>query len=411
MSRKKLLIVSDYVKWTLWGIETYIKNLEEILPDYEIEYFGWENISWIKKYFFLILSNFNFIYTKKIRKKLDTFKPDIVRFHSVSRLLWPKVVEQIKDFKWTKIQTYHDFWYFALFATNVYNETDIPEKFTLWDFLKKAWTKWYLLLPYSIYKFAKLKKLRKVLRENIDVHTVPSNFMKKYWEKLWYADKITVLPNFILKEQIWKRKEIYQDKINFIFFGRLEKEKWIQLLIHFLSTLWELKYKDKNKYDEITSKIRIFIFGDGKLEKELLETFVWEDINWKDISILENLKDKNIDNLDNILDKWKFVYYFGRRYFETIKKFIWFSHYQLVVSLFLETFWLSAVEWAANWLVNIWLDKENIKNFILDDFIIKTDNIVKNFDKKMFEIIENHTHKTWKENSLKNKKLVEKYII
>ena len=411
MSRKKILIVSDYIEGTLWWIETYIHNLQKILPEYEIEYFGWKNIKGFKKYFWLLFSNFNFVYANKFQEKINKFQPDIIWFHSISRLLWPKILEKLENYKWETIMTYHDFGYFALFANNVWDEKDIPEKFSFFEFIKKSEKKWFLLLPYSIFKYLKLKKLRKYLNKYVKTHTVPSKFIVKYTKKLWYSSNVEVLENFILKEQIWERKKVYQDKINFIFFGRLEREKWIWLLINFLAELWDLKYKDKERYKKITSKIRIFVFWDGSLEKELLEAFVWKDIYWNDISIVQNLKNK--ENIKDFIDKDdnKFVYYFWRRQFDVIKEFIWFSHYHLVASLFLETFGLSAVEWAWNGLVNIWLDKENIKNFILEDFRVSNKNISEDFNKKMLDIIENHNLEKWKEYSEKNKKLVEKYII
>ena len=412
MSRKKILIVSDYVKWTFWGIETYIQNLKKVLPeqDFEIRYFGGENIVWWKKYFYLLFSNFNFVYANKFKKVLDKYNPDIIWFHSVSRLLWPQVIKKIKDFNWTSIMTYHDFWYFSLFANSIYKEKQIAEKFSFLNFINKAWLKWYLLLPYSILKYRKLKNLKLNLNKYINIHTVPSDFMKKYPIKLWYSKNVEVLPNFILKENLIERKNIYQDKINFIFFWRFAKEKWVWLIINFLSQVWELKYKDYKKYNEITSKIRFFIFWDGKKEKDLLDTFSWEDINWKDISIIQNLKGK--DNIKKYIDKDKnkFVYYFWKRDFSTIKEFLSFSHYNLVPSLFLETFGLSALEWSANGLINIWLDKENIKNFILSDFRIK-EPILENFNKKIFEVIENFDLEKWKKQSETSKKLWEKYII
>jgi len=411
MSRQKILIVSDYIEWTLWWIETYIHNLKKILPEYEIEYFGWKNIKGLKKYFWLLFSNFNFVYANKFQEKINKFQPDIIWFHSISRFLGPKILDKLENFEWETIMTYHDFGYFALYATDVWNEKDIATKFNLWEFLKKSWKKWFLLFPYSIYKYFRLKNLRTKLSKYVKTHTVPSPFMKKYGEQLWYSNNIEVLPNFILKEQLTSRKNIYQDKINFIFFGRLEREKWIWLLINFLGELWELKYTNKEEYKKIISKIRIFIFWDGSLEKELLETFIWTDINWNDISIVQNLKNKK--NIKDFIDQDenKFVYYFWRRQFDIIKEFIWFSHYHLVASLFLETFGLSAVEWAWNGLVNIWLDKENIKNFILEEFRVSNKNISEDFNKKMRNIIETHNIETWEEHSKTSKKLVEKFII
>jgi len=409
---KKLLIVSDYLD-NIWGIETYINNLKYLLKDdFEIHYFWWKNITKFKKIWYLIKSFHNKKYAKKFSNTIDNLNPDIIWFHSTARLLWPEVVKQVKDFKGLKIATYHDLWYFHLFANEVWNKKQVPQCFSLKEFFKTS-KKWKILFFYSIFKYLKLKKLRKYLYNYIDYHTVPSAFMKDIVIKLWYAkkDNIKVLSNYVLKKQITERKNIYQDKINLIFFWRLSQEKWFWLLVYFIWQLWELKFYDRKKFDEITSKIRIFIFWEWKKKKDLLEPFDNKDLYWNDIWIV-----KNLENEENILDKineddWKFVYYFWKRDFETIKKFLSFSHYELVPSLFLETFWLSAVEWAINQVIPVWFDKENIKNFLLRKYKVDPINPAINFSNKIFDIIENFNLQTWEKESLENKKLVNKFII
>ena len=409
--KKKILIVSDYLD-DIWWIESYIKNLKHILPhDYQIYYFWAENLSKAKKLMFLIFSWNNFIYAKKLKNKIEEVKPDIIWFHSVSRFLWPKVVEQVKDFQWLKLMTYHDLWYFSLFASEIYNENQIPTKFSLIEFIKKS-KKWKLLLPYAILKYMKLKKLRKVLNKNIDIHTVPSNFMKNYVQLLWYGneDNIKVLPNFIDSNHLTERQDIFQDKINFVFFGRLDTEKWFGQIIYFLSYLQDLKFSDRELYKKVMKNIRIFIFGDGEKKETLLETFQWEDLNWKDIWIINDYSNKK-DLLWLVDQNNKNIYYFWKRNFDEIKYFLSFSHYNLVPSLFLETFWLSAVEWAINWLVNIGYDKENITNFILKDFKINPQRPTKYFIDKLIKIINNYNIDERKKNSLESKNLVSEFVI
>ena len=409
--KKKILIVSDYLD-NIWWIESYIKNLKHILlHDYEVYYFWAENLSKAKKLMFLILSWNNFIYAKKLKSKIEEVKPDIIWFHSVSRFLWPKVVEQVKDFQWLKLMTYHDLWYFSLFASEIYNENQIPTKFSLIEFIKKS-KKWKLLLPYAILKYMKLKKLRKVLNKNIDIHTVPSNFMKNYVQLLWYGneDNIKVLPNFIDSKHLVERQDIFQDKINFVFFGRLDTEKWFGQIIYFLSYLQDLKFTDRELYKKVMKNIRIFIFGDGEKKESLLDTFQWEDLNWKDIWVINDYSNKK-DLLWIVDQNNKNIYYFWKRNFDEIKYFLSFSHYNLVPSLFLETFWLSAVEWAINWLVNIGYDKENITNFILKDFKINLERPTKYFIDKLMEIINNYNIDERKNNSLESKNLVSEFVI
>jgi len=410
--KKKLLIVSDYLD-NIWGIESYIKNLKQILQDdYKVYYFWWKNFTKVKKTMFLFFSINNFVYAKKFKQQINEIQPDIIRFHSVLRVLGPNIIKQVNDFKWLKIMTYHDLWYFSLYANEIISKDQIATKFSFLNFIKKS-KKWKLLLPYSIFKYIKLKKIRDNLNKNIDIHTVPSKFMLDYVKLLWYWTNIKILPNFIDKNYLIERKNIFQDKINFIFFWRFTKEKWASLIINLLSSILEWKFKDREKYNQITSNIRIFIFWDWEKKKDLLETFSWTDIYWNDIWIIQNLSTLDNYNLQKHIDQkeWKFVYYFWKRDFEIIKDFISFSHYNLVPSLLLETFWLSAVEWAANWLVNIWFDKENITNFILDNFKIDHKYPTNNFVKKILNIIEKHNLSERKKYSLENKELVKKFII
>ena len=409
--KKKILIVSDYLD-DIGGIESYIKNLKYILQDdYEVYYFWAENLSKVKKLMFLIFSWNNFVYAKKLKNKIEEIKPDVIWFHSVSRFLWPKVVKQVKDFHWLKIMTYHDLWYFSLFASEIYDENQIPTKFSLIEFLKKS-KKWKLLLPYAILKYFKLKKLRNVLNKNIDIHTVPSDFMKNYVQLLWYSneDNVQVLPNFIDSKHLVERQNILQDKINFVFFGRLDTEKWFGQIIYFLSYLQDLKFTDRELYKKIMKNIRIFIFWDGEKRQSLLDTFQWEDITWKDIWIINDYS-KEKDLLWLIDQNNKNIYYFWKRKFDEIKYFLSFSHYNLVPSLFLETFWLSAAEWAINWLVNIGYDKQNITNFILKDFKINPERPTKYFIDKLIEIINNYNIEERKKNSLESKKLASEFVI
>ena len=409
----RILLVTDYLD-KIWWIETYVYDLKDILEKdwHKVKIFGENNISSFKKYFFLVFSCCNFYHSKKLKQKIQEFNPNIIWFHSVSRVLWPSVLKASLGSQAKKLITFHDLGYFSLFASEIFDEEDIPKKFSFFSFIKKSKKgKW--LLPYSIFKFLKLKKIKNIVNK-FDFQIVPSQFMRKYalYQKWWNEKSIQVLPNFIKKEKITTRKDIYQDKINFVFFWRLVKEKGFGLIIYFLANLWTLKFKDKEKFKQITAKVRFFIFWDWAKRKELIETFSWQDIYGNDIWFLEDLSDKSIDELDKYINKpGKIIFYFGNRNFEEIKTILSFSQFNLVPSLFLETFWLTAAEWAANKLVNIWFDKQNITNFILDKYKLPPTNYADNFTNKMFEIIENFNKNKHEIDATKNYELVKDLII
>lgn len=138
--------------------------------------------------------------------------------------------------------------------------------------------------------------------------------------------------------------------LNFIFFGRLTKEKWFDLILYILD-----KYKN-NKY------INFYIFWKWDLEKNL------KKINAKNIKYLW----------------WQNI--------ETINKYLEKSHYTLMPSKFLETFGLSALESINKWVPVIWYWKWWLKQFITQEL-----DIIKQIWKNDEEKIENIINKLIKE--------------
>ncbi len=155
------------------------------------------------------------------------------------------------------------------------------------------------------------------------------------------------------------------NKINFIFLGRLTKEKWFDLVL-------EIVKKHQN-----SDKINFWIFGK------------WD-------KFFE-------DKINKIGGDQAGVKYFGWQNRKTIKNYLWKSHYCLMPSRFLETFGLSALESISEWVPVIWFSKWWLEQFILEDFDIsrqdwqndfeKLDNIIKsiieNQNKEEYETISN----------------------
>gem|GEM_PF-2618450 len=79
--------------------------------------------------------------------------------------------------------------------------------------------------------------------------------------------------------------------------------------------------------------------------------------NW--IFDLSNKEKINIYDIDAEKEQAeeKFIYYFGHRDYATIKEFLSISHINLVPSLFLETFGLSALESMAHGVPTLGFDK------------------------------------------------------
>lgn len=118
----------------------------------------------------------------------------------------------------------------------------------------------------------------------------------------------------------------------FLYFGRLEQEKWFDLILEAVRMFlekWELKFS-------------LFVFGAGSYEKDLKE----------------------------LAEKSKNIHFFGRKNLDEIKRYIWNCEYCLMPSVFLETFGLTALT-AISWgLPVIGFKKWWVVPFLSDDLDI-----------------------------------------
>lgn len=146
--------------------------------------------------------------------------------------------------------------------------------------------------------------------------------------------------------------------ITFIYVGRLSQEKWFDLIL-------QIAQKSQNHYSD---RVRFFIFGDGNLKKNLLQT---------------------MQTCPNI-------HYFGRKSLgDIINIYIPNCHYALMPSRFLETFWLSAGEMMMSWLPVIGPAKWWLEQFISKPFdtLWYSGNEYTQLRDCISHIIEHHTEK------------------
>jgi len=138
--------------------------------------------------------------------------------------------------------------------------------------------------------------------------------------------------------------------MNFLYFGRLDKEKWFEAILETIAYFWN---KDKNLPFEI------FIFGKGELEKEIL----------------------------NLTSQYKQIHFFGRQDLQTIKRYVENCSFTLVPSEFLETFGLSALNSLSWWLPVVWYKKWWLEPFIFDEWNLYNYDW-KNTTEKLINLIE-----------------------
>lgn len=128
---RRILIASDYTT-LLGGIETHVQNIARVLRahGYEVEIFGWDigKSRWtrILRLLGLVYSFCNIVSVLRMRNRIQSFKPDAIWLHSVSRFLGPLVVREVTTSDVFSLVTYHDLGIFSPFPSRVEHEDMIP---------------------------------------------------------------------------------------------------------------------------------------------------------------------------------------------------------------------------------------------------------------------------------------------
>lgn len=203
LSHCKILHVSDYIT-LFWWIEMFIFNIGKYLKAYGVEtrFHGLTlPLSLLKKLkvFFLPFTAFNIISAFQIILYSVFRKPDVIRFHGVSRYHGRLPIWCSWWFASKKFMMYHDLWYFHPFPSVITEESQVLP----WSYdnrirmSKQQKNRRFGWLAIRL-KFLSTALLRWTLLSIIDKHLVPSEFMVQYLID-WGIEKssIIVLPHFI----------------------------------------------------------------------------------------------------------------------------------------------------------------------------------------------------------------------
>ena len=201
---KRILIVSDF-KSKLWWIETYIHDVADILEDkwYEVKIYGTEIPNWflwnMLRKFWLVLSLWNFVDAIKLKKVARKFMPKVIRYHSTLRRLGRYPVKQLSTHKSKKIVMYHDLWYFHPYPSEVTDEKMVKTPLDLKNFVSSANTKNPIKLIAMFFKYICVKLLSKQLKNSVDAHLVPSEFMENIVSNSLNLNikKVKTFPHFV----------------------------------------------------------------------------------------------------------------------------------------------------------------------------------------------------------------------
>lgn len=208
----KILQISDYIT-LMGGIEMYIDTTSRLLTVHGMHICNiWVSISsfWLHKLKYLLLpfGAFNIFSTMYMVIVYYSFKPDTIRFHSVSRFHGRLPLIVSKQCNVRRLMMYHDLWYFHPFPSKVTQEDQVlPWWYTNWikmttDTLKRnniGWWKYIISLIWSLLKYLHMSLLRYALLTAIDVHMIPSSFMESYLLDWWVKkSSIKILPHYIV---------------------------------------------------------------------------------------------------------------------------------------------------------------------------------------------------------------------
>lgn len=241
------------------------KNLPTKYSKYFVSYFPpFNELSFFKKIKFLLSFFYNFEAKKKFRKLILEEKPDLVHINIISFEITHSIIFEAKRHKIPIIMTLHDY---RILCPQVVmlNKGKICEKCINGSFffcIKNKCIFGSLLrsIPMTIFyyfNFFILKTLNK-----INLFISPSQYLKYKIKKSRYCSNfnIVVMEHFIDVEK-YKPKYDFVEK-NVVYFGRLSKEKGIDVLIDAIKDL------------DVTLKI----IGAGDFEFQLQKKVLTEQI-------------------------------------------------------------------------------------------------------------------------------------
>ncbi len=230
------------------------QEMEALRKNHEVDLYTVRNVKGLKGYLQYLLYPINWPEVKKIKERINEFKPDIIHIHNMHYALGPLFILHIQKMKIPMLMTLHNFRLICPSATLFYDgniylnsiNSDFP-----WDAVKKK------VLENSYFKtfwtaFTYWIHRKRGTFNAINRFITLSEFSKSIFAKSKLnvpMDKFVVKPNFVKVAEV--TKEYPSDY--FVYVGRLSEEKGIIPLLH----AWK------------ATDHKIKIFGTGPLQKEV----------------------------------------------------------------------------------------------------------------------------------------------
>ncbi len=278
-----VLMINDY-KEKIGGAEQVVYYLKSLLEEKNNNVKIWtSDLDSQKESFFSI---FNLKYYFKLKFFLKNNHFDIFHIHKINSILSHSILLLLKK---RVILHIHDFSYVCPKLGITYDYKICPNYMKKYSLHKKCmqYKERKINFFYDFFKVLRLTLNRFLLKKYVDYFICPSKKLKELMQKTLKIpdDKITYLPNFI---EFNENKKIDFNKINskqFLFIGRISKEKGIDVAIKGVNHLFK---KEKLR------DIKLNIIGDGP-ELENLRKIV---INLKldeNIKFLGRINNKELD--------------------------------------------------------------------------------------------------------------------
>ncbi len=278
-----VLMINDY-KEKIGGAEQVVYYLKSLLEEKNHNVKIWtSDLDSQKESFFSI---FNLKYYFKLKFFLKNNHFDIVHIHKINSILSHSILLLLKK---RVILHIHDFSYVCPKLGVTHDYKICPNYMKKYSLHKKCmqYKERKIDFFYDFFKVLRLTLNRFLLKKYVDHFICPSKKLKELMQKTLKIpdDKITHLPNFI---EFNENKKIDFNKINskqFLFIGRISKEKGIAVAIKGINHLFK---KEKLR------DIKLNIIGDGP-ELENLRKIV---INLKldeNIKFLGRIDNKELD--------------------------------------------------------------------------------------------------------------------
>ncbi len=225
---------------------------------------------------------FSFSARRKFRALVLEFKPDIIHLHNIYHQLSPSFLPIAKQYSIPVIMHLHDY---KLICPNysLYDGSRICED-CAWPhywrcFFKKCFGNSYFKSFLVSFEMFFHKRILNIYEKNIAAYIAPSQFMKDLCTRHGLENnKIITLYNFILHDDETK-PTIAHD--NFLYFGRLAKEKGIYVLLQALEQLPDS---------------HLLIAGEGPEESNIQQFIINHNLSTR-VSLLGRIEGQNLSGV------------------------------------------------------------------------------------------------------------------